>query len=108
MLIIGAGINIVKCNHTHTYKILSIIGTVNEDFTCTPSHGCMETDFIKFSPDVTPHFQAFDFCCIFTTIITTFCFIPKIQYVVKTHFEVKNKVCPPPKNFLSLIEVFRI
>ena len=60
ILLIGAGVNIVKCNHSGKYKISSAFFTVDKNFSCTPSHGCMETEFVQYIPCVNPDYQAFD------------------------------------------------
>ena len=108
MLTIGAGINIVKCNHSGDFQVLSVLMTVNDDFSCNPTHGCMETDFVKFSPDKNPEFQVFTFSLPVTAVLTAVFFNFKTPKVISQYFHVKNRLNPPPKNFLSLIEVFRI
>ena len=108
MLTIGAGVNIVKCNHSGNFKILSILLTVNEDdFSCNPAHDCMETDFVKYSPDKAPDFQSFDFSMAVTAVLSSEFWNFKTPKVLCKRFHVKNKQNPPPKNFLSFIEVFR-
>lgn len=108
LLSIGAGVNIIKCNHSGNFKILSILVTVNDNFSCNPAHDCMETDFVKFSPDKNPDFQSFDFSMAITAVLTSEFWNFKTSKVVNQHFHVKNRQNPPPKNFLALIEVFRI
>ncbi len=108
ILLIGAGINIVKCNHSGKYKISSAFFTVDKNFSCTPSHGCMETVFVQYIPCVNPDYQAFDFHFEIPTIIKDI-FYDINDYSLETqHYTINTKINPPPKDLLSIIKVFRI
>ena len=108
ILLIGAGINIVKCNHTGKYKILSAIFTVDKNFSCTPSHGCMETEFVQYVPCVNPDCQAFDFHFEIPAIVNDILFCADDYSFDNQHYTVTPKINPPPKDLLSIIKVFRI
>lgn len=108
ILLIGAGVNIVKCNHSGKYKISSAFFTVDKNFSCTPSHGCMETEFVQYVPYVNPDYQAFDFHFEIPTIIKDI-FYDINDYSLETqHYTITTKINPPPKDLLSIIKVFRI
>lgn len=108
ILLIGAGVNIVKCNHSGKYKISSAFFTVDKNFSCTPSHGCMETEFVQYVPCVNPDYQAFDFHFEIPTIIKEI-FSDINDYSLETqHYTITTKINPPPKELLSIIKVFRI
>ena len=108
ILLIGAGFNIVKCNHSGKYKIMSAVMTVNKDFTCNPSHGCMETEFVQYVPCGNPDFQAFDFNLDIPEIINDILFCVNDYYIDNQHYTITTKINPPPKDLLSIIKVFRI
>ena len=108
ILLIGAGVNIVKCNHSGKYKISSAFFTVDKNFSCTPSHGCMETEFVQYVPCVNPDYQAFDFHFEIPTIIKDI-FYDINDYSLETqHYTINTKINPPPNDLLSIIKVFRI
>ncbi len=108
ILLIGAGINIVKCNHSGKYKIMSAVLTVDKDFSCTPSHGCMETEFVQYVPCVNPDCQAFDFHFDIPAIVNDILFCDNDYSIDNQHYTVTTKINPPPKDLLSIIKVFRI
>lgn len=108
ILLIGAGINIVKCNHSGKYKIFSAFFTVDKNFSCTPSHGCMETEFVQYVPCVTPDYQAFDFHFEIPAIVNDILFCTNDYSFDNQHYAVTTKINPPPKDLLSIIKVFRI
>ncbi|MBQ9213634.1 MAG: hypothetical protein IJ150_06820 [Bacteroidales bacterium] len=108
ILLIGAGINIVKCNHSGKYKIFSAVFSLGNNFSCAPSHGCMETEFVQYVPCVNPDYQAFDFHFEIPTIIKDI-FYDINDYSLETqHYTINTKINPPPKDLLSIIKVFRI
>ena len=108
ILLIGAGINIVKCNHSGKYKIFSAVFSLGNNFSCNTSHGCMETEFVQYVPCVNPDYQAFDFHFEIPTIIKDI-FYDINDYSLETqHYTITTKINPPPKDLLSIIKVFRI
>lgn len=108
ILLIGAGVNIVKCNHSGKYKISSAFFTVDKNFSCTPSHGCMETEFVQYVPCVNPDCQAFDFNFDIPAIVNDILFCINDYSFDNQHYTVTQKINPPPKDLLSIIKVFRI
>lgn len=108
ILLIGVGVNIVKCNHTGKYKILAAIFTVDKNFSCTPSHGCMETEFMQYVPCVNPDYKAFDFHFETPAIVNDILFCVNDYSFDNQPYTVTPKINPPPKDLLSIIKVFRI
>ena len=108
ILLIGAGVNIVKCNHSGKYKISSAFFTVDKNFSCTPSHGCMETVFVQYIPCVNPDYQAFDFHFEIPAIVNDILLCTNDYSVDNQHYTITPTINPPPKDLLSIIKVFRI
>jgi len=109
ILIIGAGINVIKCNHSGKYKISLAVAEFDNGFSCNPAHGCMEKDFYKFAPDATLDNQNIDFQS-FNAIITIIFEIPVIENFFSKSIlgRSTNNVIPPPKEIYKIIRVFRI
>jgi len=108
ILLIGAGINIVKCNHSGKYKIFSAVFSLGNNFSCNTSHGCMETEFMQYVPCVNPDYQAFDFNFDIHAIVNDILFCDNNYSIDNQHYAVTTKINPPPKDLLSIIKVFRI
>jgi hypothetical protein len=108
ILVIEAGIIVVKCNHSGNYKVTLASVELENDFKCNPAHNCMQEDFYKFSPDVT-----FDFHNLVSEVLSSvvfninfFVFDSSVTYkfVYNTTFNDN----PPPRDYYKIFRVFRI
>ncbi|MCR5454140.1 MAG: hypothetical protein K6F33_04040 [Bacteroidales bacterium] len=109
LLIIGGGIGMVKCIHSGKYKI-SLSGVeIESNFSCNPEHGCMQKDFIKFSPDANQDFQHLVINDAPAMLIAQEFFLhPDVLQSVNAEYLHHNNYMPPPKAVYKFIQVFRI
>ena len=109
IVIIGAGINVIKCNHSGKYKISLAVAEFDNGFSCNPEHGCMEKDFYKFAPDTTLDNQNIDVQSfnIIETVILEFHLIENF-FSKSILIRSTNNVVSPPNEIYKFIRVFRI
>ncbi len=108
ILIIEAGIVVVKCNHSGNYKITLAAVELDNDFSCNPNHGCMEEDFYKFSPDVTLDFHNLELAQPPALVLNTEFVVFQDVIIENNVYNINNKANPTPKDFYKIFRVFRI
>ena len=108
ILVIEAGIIVVKCNHSGKYKVTLASVEFENDFSCNPTHNCMEEDFYKFSPDVTTHFHNLEFVVLPSIVFNLDFFVFDDNLTSKIVCNNISKNNTPPKEFYKIFRVFRI
>ena len=114
ILFIGSGINIMRCAHSGTVKVMTAIGTNtigDEDQECCMTSHCMTVTHVELSPTTAAHQVVTDFHVIQPLLAVLPNFVAEWLHpeVCKTVVQRTRAVWKsPPRAYLNFIQVLLI
>jgi hypothetical protein len=115
ILFVGSGINIMRCAHTGTVKVLTAINNMRpsgmDDMGCSMTSKCMSVTHFELSPTMTAQTVSYDFhalqplLAILPSLVAEWSYPSTCKAVVQpVHVVWKS----PPRDYLNLIQVLLI
>ena len=112
LLFIGSGVNITRCAHTGTVKMMTVFSNgAMSDMSCSMNSPCMTVEHFELSPTNMAQTVSYDFHVIQPLLAT----LPSLvaAWLMPTENDVEVQYYPdvwksPPRDYLNFIQVFLI
>ena len=112
ILFIGNGVNLMRCAHTGTLKVMTVFNSVGMDgMSCNMNADCMSLEHVELSPTNVAQTVSYDFH-VFQPLLTV---LPSLvaEWLVVTENKAEVLFTPevwksPPRDYLNLIQVLLI
>ena len=112
ILLIGSGVNIMRCAHTGTVKVMTVLNSNSMDgMACNMNSDCMSVEHVELSPTNMAQTVSYDFH-VFQPLLAV---LPSLvaEWLVPTERKADSQFIPqvwksPPRDYLSFIRVLLI
>ena len=112
ILFIGNGVNLLRCAHTGTVKVMTVFNSVGMDgMSCNMNADCMSLEHVELSPTNVAQTVSYDFH-VFQPLLAV---LPSLvaEWLVTTENKAEVLFTPevwksPPRDYLNLIQVLLI
>jgi hypothetical protein len=112
ILFIGNGVNLLRCAHTGTLKVMTVFNSVGMDgMSCNMNADCMSLEHVELSPTNVAQTVSYDFH-VFQPLLAV---LPSLvaEWPVATENKAEVLFTPevwksPPRDYLNLIQVLLI
>ena len=112
ILFIGNGVNLLRCAHTGTLKVMTVFNSVGMDgMSCNMNADCMSLEHVELSPTNVAQTVSYDFH-VFQPLLAV---LPSLvaEWLVTTENKAEVLFTPevwksPPRDYLNLIQVLLI
>ena len=112
ILFIGNGVNLMRCAHTGTLKVMTVFNSVGMDgMSCNMNADCMSLEHVELSPTNVAQTVSYDFH-VFQPLLAV---LPSLvaEWPVATENKAEVLFTPevwksPPRDYLNLIQVLLI
>ena len=112
ILFIGNGVNLMRCAHTGTLKVMTVFNSGAMDgMGCNMNSDCMTMEHVELSPTNIAQTYSYDFH-VFQPLLAV---LPSLvaEWLVTTENKAKVQFTPevwksPPRDYLNLIQVLLI
>ena len=112
ILSIGSGVNMMRCAHTGTVKMMTVMSSAQMDgMGCGMNSSCMTLERVELSPTIITPVVSYDFHGVQPLLATLPCLI--VTWFVPTGHKAVAQFVPtvwksPPRDYLSFIRVLLI
>ena len=112
ILFIGNGVNLLRCAHTGTLKVMTVFNSVGMDgMSCNMNADCMSLEHVELSPTNVAQTVSYEFH-VFQPLLAV---LPSLvaEWLVTTENKAEVQFTPevwksPPRDYLNLIQVLLI
>ena len=112
ILFIGNGVNLLRCAHTGTLKVMTVFNSVGMDgMSCNMNADCMSLEHVELSPTNVAQTVSYEFH-VFQPLLAV---LPSLvaEWLVPTENKAEVLFTPevwksPPRDYLNLIQVLLI
>lgn len=112
ILFIGSGVNITRCAHTGTIKVMTVFNSgAMGDMSCSMNSPCMSVEHVELSPTNLAQTIAYDFH-VFQPLLAV---LPSLvaEWQANTEHKAEVQFAPevwksPPRDYLNFIQVLLI
>jgi hypothetical protein len=112
LLFIGSGVNITRCAHTGTVKMMTVFSNgAMSDMSCSMNSPCMTVEHFELSPTNMAQTVSYDFHVIQPLLATLPSFVAEWLLPIENKVEVQyypDVWKSPPRDYLNFIQVLLI
>lgn len=112
LLLIGSGVNIMRCAHTGTVKVMTVLNSGGMDgMNCNMNSSCMSVEHVELSPTNMAQNVSYDFHVFQPLLAVLPSLIAEWQVITENKAEVQfcQEVWKsPPRDYLNILRVLLI